>query len=105
MSFFAKIENGIVTNVTTGATAERFAENFDGEWVEHSEDSSRKHRPNVGMSYDSELDQFIWPKPFESWVLNEETLYWEPPIAKPQDGQHYDWNEDTLSWELIISES
>ena len=51
------------------------------------------------MSYNVEHDAFIHPKPFESWILNDDAR-WEAPTASPQDGNSYTWNEETLSWEL-----
>jgi hypothetical protein len=61
----------------------------------------RKNYAGIGFLYDENLDAFIPPKPFESWVLNENTCDWEAPVSKPNDGQEYKWNENTLSWELI----
>jgi len=54
----------------------------------------------IGYFYDENLDAFIPPKPYESWVLNENTLEWEAPIEMPNDGNKYDWNEETTSWDL-----
>ena len=56
----------------------------------------RKNYAGIGYVYDSELDAFIAPKPFESWILNSETCLWEAPIAKPE-GMYY-WNEEELTW-------
>lgn len=56
----------------------------------------RKNYAGVGYLYDLELDAFIAPKPFESWILNTETCLWEAPITKP-DGYYY-WDEETLNW-------
>ena len=104
MSYFAKIENGIVVDTIQSSNSEWVYENLDGEWIEHPDETDRKFRPGVGMSYDYDLDEFLWPKPFESWTLNTETCIWQPPIPKPEEGS-YEWHEDTLSWELIIPES
>jgi len=51
------------------------------------------------MEYDSVRDAFIPEKPFPSWTLNETTCDWDPPIAMPDDGKYYKWNEDTGAWE------
>jgi hypothetical protein len=59
----------------------------------------RKNYAGIGYRYDSELDAFIPPKPFDSWVLNEETCLWEAPTTFPGDGFEYSWNEETLEWE------
>jgi len=61
----------------------------------------RKNYAGIGYTYDSARDAFIPPKPFPSWVLNEETCQWGAPVSMPTDGQLYDWNEENLSWVLI----
>jgi hypothetical protein len=61
----------------------------------------RKNFAGVGFKYDQYKDAFIAPKPYNSWILNETTCLWEAPIAKPDDGQRYNWNETTTSWDLI----
>jgi hypothetical protein len=61
----------------------------------------RKNHAGIGYTYDEDRDAFIPKKPFNSWVLNETTCLWEAPIAKPNDGKSYNWNEQTLSWDLI----
>jgi len=58
----------------------------------------RKNYPGIGHIYDSVRDAFIPPQPFPSWTLNEDTCCWDPPIPCPDDGQLYDWIEDTQSW-------
>jgi len=60
----------------------------------------RKNHAGIGFTYDSNRDAFIPPKPYNSWVLNETTCLWEAPIAYPNDGQLYIWNEQTLNWIL-----
>jgi len=61
----------------------------------------RKNFAGIGYTYDYELDAFIPPKPFNSWILNEDTCLWESPIARPKDNNMYKWNEEILNWELI----
>jgi len=61
----------------------------------------RKNHAGIGYTYDETRDAFIAPKPFNSWILNEDTCKWESPISYPQDGNMYKWNEQTLSWDLI----
>ena len=61
----------------------------------------RKNHAGVGYTYDETRDAFIAPKPFNSWILNESTCIWEAPVAYPQDGNIYNWNEQTLSWDLL----
>lgn len=57
----------------------------------------RYNYAGIGYTYDEERDAFIAPSPAPSWVLNEQTLLWEPPIPKPDNGL-YSWNEETVSW-------
>lgn len=61
----------------------------------------RKNYAGIGYYYDSILDAFIPPKPYESWILNTETGLWEPPISYPEDGNSYEWDEQNCSWKLI----
>jgi hypothetical protein len=61
----------------------------------------RKNHAGIGYTYDEDRDAFIPPKPFKSWVLNETTCLWNAPVAMPQDGNGYKWNELTLSWDLV----
>ena len=60
----------------------------------------RKNFASVGYRYDQTKDAFIPPRPFTSWTLNEETCLWEAPVAYPDDGQKYLWNEETQQWDL-----
>ena len=61
----------------------------------------RKNYAGIGYTYDQARDAFISPKPFASWIINETTCGWEAPIAKPTDGQDYDWNEENQTWDLL----
>jgi hypothetical protein len=58
----------------------------------------RKNYAGIGYTYNSELDAFIPPKPFNSWILNETTCVWESPVPYPNDDGRYLWDEDTTSW-------
>jgi hypothetical protein len=60
----------------------------------------RKNHAGIGYTYDEDRDAFIPPKPFNSWILNEDTCLWEAPVSYPTDGQKYEWNEDTQQWDL-----
>lgn len=60
----------------------------------------RKRGAGIGFSYNAEKDCFIELQPYPSWILNEE-CDWEAPIQYPQDGNLYDWNEETLSWDIV----
>jgi hypothetical protein len=61
----------------------------------------RKNYAGIGMTYDSNRDAFIPQKPFNSWILNEQTCNWDAPVARPNDNNMYKWNEEILNWELI----
>ena len=61
----------------------------------------RKNHAGKGYTYDEDKDAFIAPKLYPSWTLNEDTCNWEPPVAMPDDGRMYRWNEETISWDLV----
>ena len=61
----------------------------------------RKNHAGIGYTYDEDRDAFIPKKPFNSWILNEDTCNWEAPIAKPNDNNIYTWNEQNQTWDLI----
>ena len=76
-------------------------DNLGGTWVKTSYNGKiRKNYAGIGYTYDSERDAFISPKPFDSWILNEETCRWEAPSPYPTGGFTYYWNESNLAWEL-----
>jgi hypothetical protein len=61
----------------------------------------RKNYAGIGYTYDQTRDAFIAPKPFNSWILNEDTCRWEAPVALPDTENKYNWNETTTTWDLI----
>ena len=61
----------------------------------------RKNHAGIGYTYDETRDAFIAPKPFNSWILNEDTCIWNSPVAYPQDDNRYTWNESTLTWDIV----
>jgi hypothetical protein len=61
----------------------------------------RKNHAGIGYTYDENRDAFIPAKPYNSWILNEDTCLWNAPVAYPQDDNKYSWNEQTLSWDLV----
>jgi hypothetical protein len=115
MAHFAKVENGIVTQVIVAVPAFiNLLPDFDS-WIQTSYNTFggthklggtplRKNYAGVGYTYDSSKDAFIPPKEFNSWVLNEETCLWEPPIEYPNDEKIYKWNEEITNWEEVIIE-
>jgi hypothetical protein len=58
----------------------------------------RKNYAGIGHFYDSIKDAFIPPKPYPSWILNEDSCLWESPVPYPNDGLYYSWDENSLSW-------
>lgn len=115
MAHFAQLDNNnIVTQVIVVKNTELLDENgheseakgiefcqslFGGNWKQTSYNANfRKNYAGIGFTYDSARDAFIAPKPFASWILNEETCTWEAPIAKPTDDKIYTWNEDNQQW-------
>ena len=61
----------------------------------------RKNFAGIGYSYDQTRDAFIAPKPYNSWILNEDTCRWEAPVALPDTENRYNWNEETTTWDII----
>lgn len=61
----------------------------------------RKNYAGIGYTYDPQLDAFIPPKPFASWILDETTCLWAAPTPMPTDGKQYSWDENTLAWTEI----
>lgn len=61
----------------------------------------RKNFAGIGYTYDEQRDAFIPPKPFNSWILDEDTCRWNSPVPYPSDGNVYSWNEDSQSWDPI----
>ena len=113
MSHFAKVENGIVTQAIVAE--QDFIDKIDGKWVQTSYNTYggqhpegrplRKNYAGIGFTYDSERDAFIPPKPFDSWILDEETCLWQVPVPIPEDDKAYEWDEDSLSWVEVQEES
>jgi hypothetical protein len=61
----------------------------------------RKNYAGIGYTYDEARDAFIPPQTYPSWILEEETCQWIPPISFPEDGKKYVWNENNQSWEEV----
>ena len=64
----------------------------------------RKNHAGIGYTYDEDRNAFIPKKPFNSWILNEDTCLWNAPVARPEDDNMYSWNEQTLSWDIVEAE-
>jgi len=88
---------------TESVGAEFCRSHFGGTWVQTSYNGNiRKNYAGVGYTYDAQRDAFIPPKPFASWVLNEQTCLWDAPTPMPTDGKMYAWDEETTSWKEIV---
>jgi hypothetical protein len=96
------VSNDIATTEQAGADFLNNLYKTRDVWKQTSYNNNiRKNYAGIGYIYDEDRDAFIPPKPFNSWVLNENTCQWESPVAYPNDGQKYIWNEDTQSWNLV----
>ena len=111
MAHFAKVENGVVTQVIVieqdvlnsgnwGDPASWIQTSYNTQGGVHTQGGNplRKNFAGVGFAYDSGRDAFIPPKPYASWVLNETTCNWGAPTPMPTDGKRYMWRESTTSW-------
>jgi hypothetical protein len=114
MSHFAKVVDGIVTQVIVAEPEffQTFVDSSPGEWIQtsynthggqHSNGGTplRKNYAGIGYSYDRTKDAFIPPKPYPSWVLNDDTCLWGAPTPMPTDGKNYTWDE-TTSWKEVV---
>jgi hypothetical protein len=123
MAHYAKVNYGIVEKVIVAESDffKTFIDSSPGNWIQTSyntrggihyqpnsnipsEDQSKSLRKNfagIGYTYDETRDAFIAPKPFNSWILNEDTCLWEAPVARPEDDNMYNWNESTLTWDIV----
>jgi hypothetical protein len=111
MSHFAKVENGIVTQVIVAEQEVIDSAIFGHGWVQTSYNTHggvhpegrplRKNYAGVGYAYDEDRDAFIPPQPYPSWTLNDDTCLWDCPVAHPNDGEIYSWNEDAQTWDAV----
>ena len=62
----------------------------------------RKNYAGIGYTYRADIDAFVPPQPFASWLLNENTAQWEAPTPMPTDGKMYSWDEATTNWIEIL---
>lgn len=99
MTTFAKIENGIVVDVIEASA--QYAATLSGTWIETNTTGLRKNYAGKGYTYNETLQCFIAPKPYDSWLLNETTCQWEPPVAMPVNSNRYVWNEAIENWDQI----
>ena len=108
MAHWAEIdENNIVLRVTVGDNNDSdegyqwLIDNLGGRWIKTSYNNNFKNKfAGIGYSYNEELDIFIEPSPFPSWIFNTETYKWEAPISIPKIDRGYFWDEENICWVL-----
>jgi hypothetical protein len=114
LAHFAQLENNIVKQVIVVSNQDILDENgqeseqkgidfcsnlLGGTWKQTSYNGKiRKNYAGIGYTYDEDLDAFIPPKPFNSWLLDEDTCQWKSPTPYPNDDKRYTWDEETTSW-------
>lgn len=126
MSHFAKVQNGTVTQVIVAEPEffDTFVDSSPGKWIKTSynirggvyydpttnepatdqsvinddEARQRKNYAGIGFTYDKQRDAFIPPKPYDSWILDEDTCLYNAPVPYPSDGEDYVWDEETTNW-------
>jgi len=121
MAHFAKVVNGVVSQVIVAEPEffDTFVDSSPGTWIQTSYNTRggihyspetgepdggvalRKNYAGIGFTYDAVRDAFYAPQPYPSWTLNEDSCVWEPPVAYPTDGELYNWNEETQSWDAV----
>jgi len=121
MAHFAKVVNGVVSQVIVAEPEffDTFVDSSPGTWIQTSYNTRggihyspetgepdggvalRKNYAGIGFTYDAVRDAFYAPQPYPSWTLNEDSCVWEPPVAYPTDGEMYNWNEETQSWDAV----
>jgi hypothetical protein len=102
--YWAKVVDGLVVKVIVANDDffETFIDDSAGTWIETKMDGSiRKNYAGVGHTYDQGRDAFYEPQPYPSWTLDEDTCLWNPPVAHPNDGNIYEWNETDQQWDEV----
>ena len=117
MAHFVRLENGVVVQgivVSNQDTADEhgvekeelgiaFCSNLlGGTWKQTSYNARiRKNYAGVGYTYNETLDAFVPPKPYASWVLDQDKAQWKAPVDYPTEEGHFTWNEETLTWDVV----
>ena len=121
MGHFAKVVDGKVSQVIVAEPDffDTFVDSSPGQWIQTSyntrgnvhyapnsnepdgEPALRGNYAGIGYTYDAVNDVFYPPKPFNSWTLSETTWLWESPVAYPDDGKIYVWDEETTNWKEV----
>jgi hypothetical protein len=107
MAHFAKVVDGIVEQVIVADTKEWCEANLGGEWVQTSYNTKGNvhllggtplHKNYAGIGYSWDGEGFAGPQPYPSWSLDLFSYLWQAPVAMPEDGKDYKWDEATTSW-------
>lgn len=121
MAHFAKVVDGVVSQVIVAEPEffDTFVDSSPGTWIQTSYNTRggvhyspetgepdggialRKNYAGIGHTYDATRDAFYAPQPYPSWTLNETSCIWEAPVAYPTDGEFYNWNEETQTWDAV----
>ena len=114
MAHYAKVVDGTVTKVIVAEAEffDTFIDDSPGEWIQTSYNTHagkhldggtplRYNFAGIGYTYNASADAFIPPKNFPSWTLNTDTYTWEPPVAYPDSGGPYEWNEEDQTWDAM----
>jgi hypothetical protein len=125
MAHFAKVVDGTVAQVIVAEPEffDTFVDSSPGQWIQTSYNTRggvhynpetnepddgtplRYNYAGIGFHYDATADAFYAPQPFASWELNTETYLWEAPVAYPEDGKMYRWDEETTNWVEVVEEA
>lgn len=107
MAHFAKVVDGIVEQVIVADTAQWCEANLGGTWIQtsyntigntHSLGGTPLHKNYAGIGYSWDGTGFAAPQPYPSWSLDLFSYQWQAPVAMPEDGKKYSWDEATTSW-------
>jgi len=110
MAHYAKVEDGIVTQVIVADSQQWCQANLGGEWIQTSyntqggvnsrEGGQALHKNYAGIGYEWDGVGFFAPQPYPSWTKDADTYLWNAPVAYPTDGERYSWNEEAVAWEV-----
>ena len=106
MAHYAKVEDGVVTQVIVADNKEWCETNLGGTWVQTSYNTIGNQHPEgrplnknyAGIGYTWDGTGFAAPQPYASWTKDSDTYLWEAPVAMPTDDKMYRWDEETISW-------
>ena len=111
MAHYAKVEDGVVTQVIVADSQEWCQANLGGTWIQTSyntqggvnsrDGGTSLHKNYAGIGYGWDGVGFFAPQPYPSWTKDADTYLWNAPVAYPTDGERYVWNETTVAWDVL----